>query len=74
MGFLPLFFDLSAGPVVLAGAGSRMIEGLLNGMSRTDPMAYAGVLLAMLAAAAAASLVPAVRAARTDPVTALHHD
>jgi hypothetical protein len=28
MGFLPLFFDLSAGPVVLAGAGRRVKDAV----------------------------------------------
>jgi hypothetical protein len=39
-----------------------------------DPVAYAGSLLSIVAASALAALVPARRAARIDPMTALRHD
>jgi predicted permease len=59
--------------VGLAGALglSRLMVHQLNGVSPFDPLAYAGVFVALIAAAAAASAVPARRAARVDPVTAL---
>ena len=50
---------------------SRALTGLLYGVSAQDPMVYAGVSLLLLVVAAAASAVPALRAAAVDPVTAL---
>ena len=42
--------------------------------SPADPFAYAGALLVMLVAGVAACIVPARRAARTEPNTVLHHE
>jgi ABC-type lipoprotein release transport system permease subunit len=47
---------------------------MLYGIEPSDPLMLAGAGLAMLAVAAAATLVPAWRAARTDPVAALRLD
>jgi len=57
----------------LAGGAfaSRAIAALLFGVTRTDPATYAGVVLVVTAVAAAASLVPAWRAARIDPAITL---
>jgi predicted permease len=66
----------------LAGAGivlgmlgalalSRLLEGLLFGVTPTDPVTYAVVLVSVLAAAFVACFVPALRAARADPLSAL---
>jgi ABC-type antimicrobial peptide transport system permease subunit len=44
---------------------------MLNGVSPFDPIAYAGVFVLLIAAAAASSALPARRATRVDPVTAL---
>jgi putative ABC transport system permease protein len=57
--------------VLLALAMSRSLASLLVGVSVFDPVIYAGVALALLAVAAAATIIPARRAARVDPVTAL---
>jgi ABC-type antimicrobial peptide transport system permease subunit len=61
---------------MLAGVGgaiacTRMLKGMMNGVSPLDPLAYAGVFVLLIVAAAAASALPARRAARVDPVTAL---
>jgi ABC-type antimicrobial peptide transport system permease subunit len=53
---------------------SRALTGLLYGVSAQDPMVYAGVSLLLLLVAAAASAVPAGRAAAVDPVTALRQE
>jgi ABC-type lipoprotein release transport system permease subunit len=55
----------------VAVAASRWIEPLLFRQSATDPLIYAGVVLALLVVAVAACLVPAVRASRADPNAAL---
>jgi putative ABC transport system permease protein len=68
--------------VALAGIGaalgvglalwlSRLMESLLFGVSALDPITFAAVPAAMIAIAAAACYVPARRAMRVDPVTAL---
>jgi predicted permease len=62
-----------AGLVVALGA-SRLVGSLLYGVSAQDPLAYAGAAVALLAAAAAASWLPARRAARVDPITALRSE
>jgi predicted permease len=54
-----------------AVACTRMFKSMLNGVSPLDPLAYAGVFALLIAAAVAASALPARRAARVDPVTAL---
>jgi hypothetical protein len=66
-----------AGLVVGLGvsvAVSALLESQLYGLSRFDSVAYGGVLTLILLAAIGASVIPARRAARTDAVTALHHD
>jgi putative ABC transport system permease protein len=50
---------------------SRMIRGMLFDVSNLDPTAYGVVTIGMLAVGLVAVLVPAVRAARIDPVIAL---
>jgi predicted permease len=50
---------------------SRVLTGLLYGVSAQDPLVYAGVSLLLLLVAAAASALPARRAAAVDPLTAL---
>jgi predicted permease len=50
---------------------SRLLGGLLFGISSTDPLTFIGVPLALGAMAIAASYLPASRAARTDPSRAL---
>lgn len=56
---------------MLAYAGGPLVGGLLYETSPRDPLVYAGVVVLLLATAAAASLIPAWRAARVDPSVAL---
>lgn len=49
----------------------RVLSGLVFEVSTADPLIYAGVVVLMLAVAMAACYVPARRAARVDPLTAL---
>jgi predicted permease len=55
-------------------AASELVSGFLYGVSRVDPLAYAGVLAILLAAAFIASVVPARRATKVDPLVALRYD
>ena len=58
--------------VALALAGR--VAPLLYEVSAKDPATYAGVIGVLLAVAVAASLAPAIRAARVDPNVALRSD
>ncbi len=64
---------LAAGGVLAAGAASAL-GGLLYGITPFDPIAWGFALTAMIAAAASANFVPARRAMRVDPMTALRTD
>ncbi|HEX2165381.1 MAG TPA: ABC transporter permease [Thermoanaerobaculia bacterium] len=70
---------LVAGAGLLAGAlvalaATRVMASQLFGVSATDPWTFAAVLVLLAASAAAASLVPARRAASIDPMLALRAD
>jgi predicted permease len=52
----------------------RAIRGLLFGVQPTDPMTIAGVAAILLAVGVLACLIPARRAAGTDPVAALRFE
>jgi putative ABC transport system permease protein len=54
-----------------AFALTRVLKEFLFQVSATDPGVFAAVSLLFIAIALAASLVPAIRAARVDPMTAL---
>ena len=54
-----------------AAAASRAMRGLLFDVSPADPLTYAAVLALFAATACAALIVPARRALRVDPLTAL---
>jgi len=57
----------------LAGAlaATRVLASLVYGVSTTDPMTMVATAALLLAAAALASWVPAMRAARVDPAVSL---
>jgi putative ABC transport system permease protein len=60
----------------LAGvfALSRVMVGLLYGVSPTDPLTYTGVSIVLLIVALLACLIPARRATRVDPIVALRNE
>jgi len=55
----------------LAGAAASALRGVLYGVTPFDPVAWGLALSAMLVAAALANFVPASRAMRIDPMSAL---
>jgi len=57
--------------IVLAVALTRLMRGILFGVSATDLVTFAAVTLLLMSAAVVASLVPAFRATRIDPLDAL---
>ena len=59
---------------LLAAAAASALRGLLYGITPFDPIAWTLAIAAMIAAAAVANLVPARRAMRVDPMTALRTD
>ena len=57
--------------IVAALALGRVLTSVLYGVTATDPVTFAGVVLVLLAVAAAATVIPAVRALRIEPTIAL---
>jgi hypothetical protein len=60
--------------VLISLVGARTLNTLLFGVTARDPVVYGAVTIVLVAAAALASAVPASRAARLDPNTALRVD
>ncbi|HEV2614991.1 MAG TPA: ABC transporter permease [Candidatus Acidoferrales bacterium] len=63
-----------AAGLALAIGFSRLLAGMLYGVSPTDVLTLSAVVVMVLALAAVASLVPAVRASRVNPMTALRYE
>jgi putative ABC transport system permease protein len=71
-GMLPVAIGLVAG---LAGAAAltRVMSGLLYGVSPYDPLTFLAVSIVLAVVAAAAIYIPARRAMTMDPLLALRH-
>ncbi len=63
----------AAGFLVSLGT-NRLLRGMLYGVSAQDPRTYGAVLACLLVVAAGASLVPAWRASRVEPVEVLRQE
>ncbi|MEP6779775.1 MAG: FtsX-like permease family protein, partial [Gemmatimonadaceae bacterium] len=66
---------LAVAGIVIGGIGAlaltRLLKGLVFGVSTTDPIAFVAVTLLLATVALIASWLPALRAARVDPMDAL---
>lgn len=62
------------GGLALGMGPSHFIGSMLYGVSTLDPATYGGVILLILLVAGCASLVPALRAARVEPVQVLREE
>ena len=67
----------SIGVVVGLGGAlllTRLMQGVLYGVSANDPLTFGAVALGLLGVAMLASWVPALRATRVDPLVALRSE
>jgi predicted permease len=60
--------------LAISFAATRGLSAFLYGVSAFDPVVFTGVTLTLIAAAVGASLLPAGRASRVDPLVALRAD
>jgi predicted permease len=72
-GFRGVALGLLVG-VALSYAATRVLASALYGVTATDPIIFAGVVILLIMVALAASIQPARRATRLDPITTLRHE
>ena len=72
-GMFVILVDLGIG---FAGslASTRFLSSLLFGVTATDPLTFAGVIIMLALVALGACYIPARRAVRVDPMIALRHE
>jgi ABC-type antimicrobial peptide transport system permease subunit len=72
-GLTPAFMGVIIGVIGALGA-TQLAGSLLYGITPRDPLTFIGVVALLLLVALAASWLPARRATRVDPITALRAD
>jgi putative ABC transport system permease protein len=60
--------------LAVAAAAARLMQEMIYGVSPSDPLTLGGVTLVLVTVALIASYLPARRASRVDPLTALRHE
>ncbi len=72
-GLITIFIGVAIG---IAGslALTQTVESLLFGVTATDPLTFVGVTLLLVGTALLACYIPARRASRVDPITALRNE
>jgi ABC-type antimicrobial peptide transport system permease subunit len=69
-GLVPVVTGIAIG-IPAALAGGRLITSLLFGLTSTDPLTICGATVLLLGVAVLAGYLPARKASRVDPMTAL---
>ena len=72
-GVMPVVAGTTAG-IGIALLASRLMEGLLFELSPRDPTVFVSASVVLLVVAVAASLIPALRATRVEPMLALRSE
>jgi putative ABC transport system permease protein len=72
-GLMPAFVGVVIGVIGALGA-TQLAGSLLYGVAPRDPLTFVGVVALLAVVALGASWVPARRATRVDPITALRTD
>jgi ABC-type antimicrobial peptide transport system permease subunit len=60
--------------LALAFGAGRLVASQLTGVSGSDALSFAGTAMLLVVVAATASVIPAWRAARANPLAALRRD
>jgi len=72
-GFLPILVGMAIGVAAAAGV-SRLMAAMLFGLNSMDAVSFSGVSLLLGAIALLATIIPARRAMRVDPMVALRYE
>jgi ABC-type antimicrobial peptide transport system permease subunit len=69
----PILLGVALG-LAAAFALSRVVTSLIYGVRATDPLTFAGVALLLIAVGLLATVLPAYRATRVEPVKTLREE
>jgi putative ABC transport system permease protein len=72
-GMRPTLFGLAIGTIAALALG-RLVTSLVFGVKPTDPLTFVAVALLLVFVALLATIVPAYRAAKVDPMVALRYE